>query len=200
MLITWRYFSLEVRPSLTYRSITTRLDKELMVVPFPEGFGASVHFAWPGKDYIPLGVYVHPYLLVIDRLSGFHENQAEAGSESWIKDAEGGQSEENKADNSLTNQKPSAIYRLRPHFPQDAPLPTSTATQAANLGIEIAPLTQLEQLLSTIGGGANEGKGKEVAGKVDVGKVAEKVVKNVRLSIPFLLFLCISTFGQLCAV
>jgi len=26
-------------------------------------------------------------------------------------------------------------------------------------------------------------KGKEVAGKVDVGKVAEKVVKNVRLSI-----------------
>jgi len=36
----------------------TRLDMELMLVPFPEGFGASVHFAWPGKDYIPLGVYV----------------------------------------------------------------------------------------------------------------------------------------------
>ena len=86
-----------------------------------------------------------------------------------------------KADNSLTNQKPSAIYRLRPHLPPDAPLPTSTPTQAANLGIEIAPLPQLEQLLSTIGG-ASEGKGKEVAGKVDVGKVAEKVVKNVRLS------------------
>jgi hypothetical protein len=42
----------------------TRLDKGLMVVPFPEGFGASVHFAWPNKDYIPLGVYVHLYLLV----------------------------------------------------------------------------------------------------------------------------------------
>lgn len=28
-------------------------------VPFPEGFGASVHFAWPGKEYIPLGVYVY---------------------------------------------------------------------------------------------------------------------------------------------
>jgi hypothetical protein len=28
--------------------------------------------------------------------------------------------------------------------------------------------------------GQGEGKGKEVAGKVDVGKVAEKVVKNVR--------------------
>lgn len=25
-------------------------------VPFPEGFGASVHFAWPSKEYIPLGV------------------------------------------------------------------------------------------------------------------------------------------------
>jgi hypothetical protein len=85
-----------------------------------------------------------------------------------------------KADISLTNQKPSAIYRLRPHLPPDAPLPTSTPTQAANLGIEIAPLPQLEQLLSTIGG-ASEGKGKEVAGKVDVGKVAEKVVKNVCL-------------------
>jgi hypothetical protein len=89
-----------------------------------------------------------------------------------------------KADISLTNQKPSAIYRLRPHLPPDAPLPTSTPTQAANLGIEIAPLPQLEQLLSTIGGAA-EGKGKEVAGKVDVGKVAEKVVKNVRFSISF---------------
>ena len=38
-------------------------------------------------------------------------------------------------------------------------------------------------------GGGTEGKGKEVAGKVDVGKVAEKVVKNVRFSVfdyPFL--------------
>lgn len=30
----------------------------MLAVPFPEGYGASVHFAWPGKDYIPLGVYV----------------------------------------------------------------------------------------------------------------------------------------------
>ena len=83
------------------------------------------------------------------------------------------------ADIRLTNTKPSAIYRLRPHLPPDAPLPSTNSTSgpAANLGIEIAPLPQLEQLLSTLGG---EGKGKEVAGKVDVGKVAEKVVKNVR--------------------
>jgi hypothetical protein len=24
--------------------------------PFPEGFGAGVHFQWPGKDYIFLGL------------------------------------------------------------------------------------------------------------------------------------------------
>jgi hypothetical protein len=47
------------------------------------------------------------------------------------------------------------------------------------LGIEIAPLTQLEGLAAQLAG-QGEGKGKEVAGKVDVGKVAEKVDKNVR--------------------
>ena len=100
---------------------------------------------------------------------------------SWKKGVRRRTRRRGKAYNSLTNQKPSAIYRLRPHLPPDAPLPASTPTPAANLGIEIAPLPQLEQLLSTIGG-ASEGKGKEVAGKVDVGKVAEKVVKNVSLS------------------
>jgi hypothetical protein len=50
------------------------------------------------------------------------------------------------------------------------------------LGIEIAPLPQLEALLVSLGQGqeGDKGKGKEVAGRVDVGKVAEKVVKNVR--------------------
>lgn len=50
----------------------------------------------------------------------------------------------------------------------------------ANLGIEIAPQAQLEGLLATLDQG-DKGKGKEVAERVDVGKVAEKVVKNVRL-------------------
>lgn len=49
----------------------------------------------------------------------------------------------------------------------------------ANLGIEIAPQAQLEGLLTTLDQG-DKGKGKEVAERVDVGKVAEKVVKNVR--------------------
>lgn len=81
---------------------------------------------------------------------------------------------------SLTNAKPSAIYRLRPHLPADAPLPASGGSPPANLGIEIAPLAQLEGLLASIeGGSGDKGKGKEVAGKVEVGKIAEKVVKNV---------------------
>ena len=48
----------------------------------------------------------------------------------------------------------------------------------ANLGIEIAPQAQIEEIAARTGT-TGEGKGKEVAGKVDVGKVAEKVVKNV---------------------
>jgi hypothetical protein len=55
------------------------------------------------------------------------------------------------------------------------------------LGIEIAPLPQLEALLASLGQGqeGDKGKGKEVAGKVDVGKVAEKVVKNVRHNLSY---------------
>ncbi|ORY27620.1 hypothetical protein BCR39DRAFT_565640 [Naematelia encephala] len=106
----------------------------LGTVPFPDGYGASVHFAWPGQEYIPLGV--------------------------------------------LTNTKPSAIFRLRPHLPSSNPqsLPTGTAT----LGIEIAPAAQIEALLAELGGG-EDGKvrGKEVVARVEVGKVAEKVVKNL---------------------
>jgi hypothetical protein len=47
------------------------------------------------------------------------------------------------------------------------------------LGIEIAPFAQIEGLGIGVGP-AGEAKGKEVAAKVDVGKVADKVVKNVR--------------------
>ncbi|OCF78167.1 hypothetical protein I204_00104 [Kwoniella mangroviensis CBS 8886] len=106
----------------------------LGTIPFPEGYGASVHFAWPGKEYIPLGV--------------------------------------------ITNTKPSAIYRLRPHLPPNAPL--NQPSPPAQLGIEIAPLAQLEHIAAQIAGeGAGAGKGGELVKKVEVGKVAEKVVKNL---------------------
>ena len=85
------------------------------------------------------------------------------------------------ADRSLTNNKPSAIYRLRPHLPSNIPQGQSAP---ATLGIEIAPISQLEELHARITGGADGAgtsgtSGKEVVQKVEVGKVAEKVVKNV---------------------
>jgi len=92
------------------------------------------------------------------------------------------------ADRSLTNNKPSAIYRLRPHLPSNIPQGQSAP---ATLGIEIAPISQLEELHTRITGGADGAgtsgtSGKEVVQKVEVGKVAEKVVKNV--SVTWVLF------------
>lgn len=30
-------------------------DQRSPAVPFPDGYGATVHFAWPGGEYFPLG-------------------------------------------------------------------------------------------------------------------------------------------------
>ena len=93
---------------------------------------------------------------------------------------------------SLTNNKPSAMYRLRPHLPSNIPQGQSAP---ATLGIEIAPLSQLEELHARITGtasgsdGSNGSSGKEVVQKVEVGKVAEKVVKNVSTRLFRLIFL-----------
>lgn len=148
-----------------------------------------MHFAWPGKDYIPLGVYVlidlpHPIARCDPTvLSVFADISPIAIvcflrltpllSVSCLSPA----SPPPPYLFSLTNSKPSSIYRLRPHLPSDLP-PNALASPPATLGIEIAPLPQLEALAAQLSAGG-EGKGKEIAGKVDVGKVAEKVVKNV---------------------
>ena len=59
-------------------------------------------------------------------------------------------------------------------------MPAPGESAPASLGIEIAPLAQLEGLMAQTQAG--EGKvGKEVAGRVEVGKVAEKVVRNVSI-------------------
>lgn len=88
----------------------------------------------------------------------------------------------------LTNTKPSAIFRVRSHLPSNAPI--GQPSPPAQLGIEIAPLPHLEaiaaglsQSASASGAGApdGDGKGKELVKSVDVGKVAEKVVRNVSL-------------------
>ncbi|EJT47665.1 hypothetical protein A1Q1_03442 [Trichosporon asahii var. asahii CBS 2479] len=96
--------------------------------PFPEGYGATVHYAWPNapNDWIALG--------------------------------------------GLTNARPSAIYKVNP--------PTNQAQGPAQVGIEIAPLAAVDALVQQRA--ASREKGAEIAAKVDVGKVAEKVVKNER--------------------
>ena len=83
---------------------------------------------------------------------------------------------------SLTNAKPSAIFRLRSLAPLNAQ--SSGPSPPANLGIEIAPQAQIEQVAAQTTASGGEGKGKEVASRVEVGKVAEKVVKNVSVVKP----------------
>lgn len=61
-----------------------------------------------------------------------------------------------------------------------------TASAPAQLGIEIAPISTVDELAATLK--STSGQGKETAQKVDVAKVADKVVKN--------LFNYINSFGE----
>lgn len=83
---------------------------------------------------------------------------------------------------SLTNARPSSIYRLRPLQTPGADVSTGT------LGIQIQPLAQLEAIAGTLpsrgtGVGAQdsvpEGALVRRTEGVDVPKLAEKIVKNV---------------------
>ena len=118
-------------------ALSKRLPRADTTAPFPEGYGASIHFSWPSGPFVPLGV--------------------------------------------LTNTKPSAIYRVRSLLPAGQAAPQPGQSPPASLGIEIAPLSQLEAVQSQTSEVGR--KGREVAERVEVGKVAEKVVKNVCLSL-----------------
>ncbi|GHJ85524.1 hypothetical protein NliqN6_1926 [Naganishia liquefaciens] len=117
----------------------------LGTVPFPDGYGASVHFQFPGKDFLPLGT--------------------------------------------LTNARPSSIYRLRPL--QGSAAPPNDAP--GRLGIQIQPVAALEQVTAslssrtaeaqqTASAGAEAGtlvrRGGDMTG-ADVSRLAEKIVKNL---------------------
>lgn len=89
-------------------------------VPFPEGYGATVHFFWPGKGFQLLGM--------------------------------------------LSNDKPSAIFRLRGNFNSNQtsnahsmfestgtePQSPNSGSVTAVLGIAIEPLPQILQEVSTL--------------------------------------------------
>ncbi|KAF5384175.1 hypothetical protein D9615_003162 [Tricholomella constricta] len=90
----------------------------LGTVPFPDGYGATVHFYWPGKGFLLLGM--------------------------------------------LSNEKPSAIFRLRGSFIESsASLASHTAFSSAPtadagtdvtavLGLAIEPLPQIQAQVSQI--------------------------------------------------
>ncbi|KAJ9093694.1 hypothetical protein QFC21_006290 [Naganishia friedmannii] len=122
-------------------------------LPFPDGYGASVHFQYPGKEFLVLGT--------------------------------------------LTNERPSAIYRLRPLQPAASSTTATSANGTGTLGIQIQPLAALSTISSTrasvSGGEAMDlpGSAADAAaagmlvrrpadlGSVDVPKLAEKIVKNL---------------------
>ncbi|CAK9783728.1 DUF775-domain-containing protein [Cutaneotrichosporon oleaginosum] len=120
-------FTLERPYDINY--LTVFLTGEM---PFPEGYGATVHFAWPGGEYFLLGT--------------------------------------------LTNARPSAIYKVRGHLPPGV-APGTVANAPAQIGIEVATIGAVETAAQA--SAEKTGKGREVAQRVDVGLVAQKIVKNL---------------------
>ncbi|KZT64825.1 DUF775-domain-containing protein [Daedalea quercina L-15889] len=106
----------------------------LGTVPFPDGYGATVHFYWPGKGFQLLGMYV-PFSPPSHALSSVSSR--------------------------LSNHKPSAIFRLRGTFssqstkstlftPGVAHNPTAPADVTAILGIAIEPLSTIETEMASL--------------------------------------------------
>ncbi|KAI0301276.1 DUF775-domain-containing protein [Russula brevipes] len=119
----------------------------LGTVPFPDGYGATVHFFWPGRGFQLLGMcaFVPP----------------------------------------LSNEKPSAIFRLRGNFVSQSsssqaafsnPMQATTgAGVTAVLGISIEPLPQILEQVNALPSATP----KPVASPSDGAMLAEKVVKHL---------------------
>ncbi|KAI0800074.1 DUF775-domain-containing protein [Fomes fomentarius] len=114
----------------------------LGTVPFPEGYGATVHFFWPGKGFQLLGM--------------------------------------------LSNEKPSAIFRLRGTYSAQSTNTHAVFTDAANdagpsdvtafLGLSVEPLPQIMQEVSVLPSSVAKAQANPVA---DATLMAERVVKNL---------------------
>jgi len=114
----------------------------LGTVPFPDGYGATVHFFWPGKGFQLLGM--------------------------------------------LSNDKPSAIFRLRGNFVSQSsssqaafsnpgqPI-TGTSGVTAVLGISIEPLPQILEQVSAQPSAAS----RPAPTPSDGVNLAEKIVKHM---------------------
>ncbi|KAF8497528.1 DUF775-domain-containing protein [Russula emetica] len=110
-------------------------------VPFPDGYGATVHFFWPGKGFQLLGM--------------------------------------------LSNEKPSAIFRLRGNFVSQSTSsqaaffnpaqPTTGAGVTAVLGISIEPLPRIFEQVNALPSAMS----KPAPGPSDGVALAEKIVKHL---------------------
>ncbi|VDC04357.1 unnamed protein product [Peniophora sp. CBMAI 1063] len=105
-------------------------------VPFPDGYGATVHFHWPGKGFQLLGM--------------------------------------------LTNEKPSAMFRLRGTFTsQSSNVALNENAQmagdlVATLGIAIEPLHVIQAEMSSLPSAVAR-----ASATTDPTVLAEKIVKNL---------------------
>ncbi|EIW53670.1 DUF775-domain-containing protein [Trametes versicolor FP-101664 SS1] len=114
----------------------------LGTAPFPDGYGATVHFFWPGKGFQLLGM--------------------------------------------LSNDKPSAIFRLRGTFSAQttdahavfsgAASDVSPADVTAILGLSIEPLPQIMQEVSSLPSAMVKANNNPTA---DATRLAERIVKHL---------------------
>ncbi|EIM87588.1 DUF775-domain-containing protein [Stereum hirsutum FP-91666 SS1] len=122
----------------------------LGTVPFPEGYGATVHFYWPGKGFQLLGM--------------------------------------------LSNEKPSAIFRLRGTFSSQSTTtqahaafssaPTEDTGVTAILGFSVEPLDQIAMHMSilpssTAGSASAPNQPSSLVKPIDPTVIAEKIVKHL---------------------
>ncbi|KAJ8487513.1 hypothetical protein ONZ45_g14311 [Pleurotus djamor] len=138
---THAYFELPNASTINHISVFL-----LGTVPFPDGYGASVHFHWPGKGFQLLGM--------------------------------------------LTNEKPSAIFRLRGNYTSDATntanpdafAPTSSASSlgsdvTAILGLAIEPISQIQVQVSGLPSTLVKAATQDISR--DSTLLAERIVKHL---------------------
>jgi len=119
----------------------------LGTIPFPEGYGATVHFHWPGKGFQLLGM--------------------------------------------LSNEKPSAIFRLRGTFTSNSTpsqnafssivqaAPTASDVTAI-LGFSVEPLPQIQAQMASMPPSNPPGTGGAILKQgSDATLLAERIVKNL---------------------
>ncbi|KAF8605453.1 DUF775-domain-containing protein [Ceratobasidium sp. AG-I] len=161
----------------------------LGTVPFPPGFAATVHFHWPGKGFQLLGTYVQKcfmfYLTPSPLSISVEKTSAVIRIDALMLPCR------------LSNEKPSAVFRLRGTYSPaqhqshstissavaiDNPAPTSDVT--AILGIAVEPIQVVEAQISANSANTSQSTDNRLVkaaagGLSDPAILAEKIVKHM---------------------